>query len=84
MLSGSGWTSLLTVSRYNDGMVDPARGEAKTRLHVFGFQIGQLLQDLLSRQPGREQIEHVRDPDAHPPDAGTAAALARVYSDSFQ
>ena len=49
---------------------------------VIGFQIGVIFQNLLSGDPGGQQIQHILDPDAQAPNTGPASALFRVEGDS--
>ena len=51
--------------------------------HVVSLQIGHLFEYLLEYEPGGEEIEDIRDPDSHAPDAGTPAALPGIHRDSF-
>lgn len=64
-------------------MVEPARREPERRLEIFGLEIGHLFENLRRAEPRGEEIEYVADANAHPPDAGTAAALFRIDGDSI-
>lgn len=46
-------------------MAEAPTGKAQTRCHVLALEIGEFVHDLLSREPNRQQVEHV----AHPKDS---------------
>jgi hypothetical protein len=62
-------------------VINLTRGILKASLKILGFQVRQFPEDLLTGQAGYEKIEHIRDADTHPPDAGTPAALIGVGGD---
>lgn len=64
-------------------MVQPAACEAKASRDVFRFEVRQLLEHLLRREPRRQEVQHVNDPDAHAPNAGASPALARIHGDAI-
>ena len=57
------------------------RRERENRDDVVGLQVRQILQDLLSRRPCRQEVQHVRDTDAQAADAGSSPADSRVGRD---
>lgn len=52
-------------------------------MKILGFKVGHLVKDLRRRQSGCEEIEHVAHANAHPADAGSAAALLGMDGDSI-
>ena len=64
-------------------MIQATAGEAKTRGDIGELQIRQLREDLLRREPGREEIQDVDDTDAHPANARTPTALLRIDGDAI-
>lgn len=52
----------------------------QTGPNIFAFEIRVIFQNSRFIHSGGKQIQHILDPDAHPSDAGTAAALVRVES----
>jgi len=63
-------------------MINPPTRESEARLDVFDHEIRQLIEDLSAAQPRRQEVEHVRDTDAHPAHARTSAALGGVRRDT--
>ena len=63
-------------------MINPPTRESEARLDVFDHEIRQLLEDLSAAQPRRQEVEHVRDTDAHPAHARTSSALGGVRGDT--
>ena len=59
-------------------MIHFLRGIFEARPDVIGFQVGEVGENFAFRHIGRQQIQHVFDADAQPPDAGTSAALVGV------
>lgn len=64
-------------------MVEAPAGESQARRHILEIQIRQLGDDLLRPEARRQEIEHVDDPDAQPPNAGAASALVGVHGDAL-
>ena len=64
-------------------MVDPCPRVLDRGRDILGFEIRQLFQDLGNTQAGRQQVEHIDNPDPHPSDAGPAPALAGFHRDPF-
>ena len=62
-------------------MIGLRGGVLQASLDVSGFKVGIVGEDFGLRHVGSEQIEHVFDANAHPPDARPSAALRRVVSD---
>jgi len=60
-------------------MVDLTSRILKAGLQVLLFHVWQFLEDFRPGQSGRKEIEHIRDANAHAPDAGTTPALFRVH-----
>lgn len=63
-------------------MVESSAGEAQTRGNVLALQVGEFLENLVRRQPVRQQVEHIRHADAQAADAGTPSALGGVDGDA--
>jgi len=63
-------------------MIEPSAGEPEARRNVSQLQIRQLLEDLLRRESGGQEVKHVDDPDAHPADAGAPPALVGIYGNA--
>ncbi len=63
-------------------MVEVARRKPKACLQVVRFEIRHLVKDLGGSQARCEEVENITHANAHPPHAGPAPALLRVYSDS--
>ena len=59
-------------------MVELAAGVLKAGLDVLGLKVWKLIEDLLGREAIPEQVEHIRDADAHSSDARPPAALLRI------
>jgi hypothetical protein len=64
-------------------MVEPARREPERRLEIFGLQIRHLFENLLRGESRGEEVEDVAHPNAHPADAGAAAALLEIDRDAI-
>jgi hypothetical protein len=67
-------------SRYH-GVVKTVAGEAEAGTDVLRLPIGQLLQNLLSRQAVGEKVEDIGDANPHSADARTTSALAGTDRD---
>jgi hypothetical protein len=65
-------------------VIEPTAGEPKAGGDVLRLEVGHFLQNLLLRQPGREEIKHIDDPDAHPADARATSALGGVDGDAIR
>jgi len=52
--------------------------------NILGFQIGEVLQNLLQRCTLGEHFQDILDSDTHPPDAGTPPALGRIQGNSVE
>jgi hypothetical protein len=52
--------------------------------NVITLKIGIVLQNLLVRRPGTEELQNVGNANSHAPDAGASAALPSLNRDSFQ
>jgi hypothetical protein len=59
-------------------MVQFTAGVLQAGLNVFGFKVGQFLENLLRSQTVCQQVEDVSHPNAHAPDAGSSSALLGV------
>jgi len=59
-------------------MVKLSRRIDQRRLQIARLKIGHLVEDLLGRQAGREEVKHVRHPDPHAPDTRAAATLRGI------
>ncbi len=62
-------------------MPQATTGIAQTGGHIVALQIGELLYHLIGGEPYRQQIEHVADPNTHPPHTGVSPALVGIHSD---
>ncbi len=51
---------------------------------VLGFQIGKILENLSLGNARRQKVEYIHNPDAHPANAGTPAALLGVESNPVE
>lgn len=51
---------------------------------VLRFKVRIVCEDLLFQHSGCQQIEHIRDPDAHAANAGASAALIGIKCDAIQ
>ena len=63
-------------------MVGFGRGISEAGGNIFGFEVRVVFQDFLGAHSGRQQVEHVLYANAHPPNAGAAAALVEAKSDA--
>jgi hypothetical protein len=72
-----------TGSRDDDRMGEATGCEAQTGIHILGFQVREFLENLLTSETRGEQVQDIRHANAHAPDTGASAALARVYGDSI-
>jgi hypothetical protein len=63
-------------------MIDLRRRIVETRADVFGFKIGIISKNFRLGSSMRQQFEHVFNPDAHTPYAGTSTAL--TWGDTIQ
>ena len=59
----------------------PVRRVSQARADVLLRQLGKVLDDFLMAHAAGQPAEHIRDRDAHSPDARLAAALARLHRD---
>ena len=64
-------------------MIHFLRGVFEARPDVIGFQVGKIFKDFALRHAGGQQIEHVLDPNTHPPNARPSAALVGIEGDAF-
>ena len=64
-------------------MVSLGGGVIEAGLDIGGLKIGEVFEDLLLRDTGGEEVEHVLDTNAHAADAGPASALGRIEGDSI-
>ena len=62
-------------ARDQNGMVKLFRRIFKAGLNVLWLKVGIIGQNFRVRNPRRQQIKHVLDPDAHAADARASAAL---------
>ena len=65
-------------------MVQTFASKTQARVDVFGFEIGELGENLFTAQPGGQQIQNIAYPNSHATHAGPAAALVRVHGDSIR
>jgi hypothetical protein len=59
-------------------MIKSLRSILEARLKIRTFEIGQFVENVLGRQLCGEQLQHVRDPNAHTANTGSTTALFRV------
>jgi hypothetical protein len=52
--------------------------------NVFPDEVGVILQNLLIRRPGTEQLQNIGDTHSQAPDARASAAFARFNRDPFK
>ena len=64
-------------------MIELGSRVLQTRLDVIRLKVGEVREDLLLWDAGRDEVENVFHTNAHPPDAGPASALVRVEGDAF-
>ena len=64
-------------------MVKPLVGKAEAGVDILKFEIGQFLHDLFRPQAVREELQDVTHANTHAPNAGTSAALFRIYRDTI-
>ena len=67
--------------RRGGGIPLPIGGEGQTGADVFTSQVGEIAEDIVLRHPGREVFQDLGYGDPQAPDAGLAAALARLDRD---
>ena len=63
-------------------MINSTAGKPDRGLDVLGLQIRHLIEDLLRRQSGQEEIEDVGYTDAHATNTGSPTALFRIEGDA--
>lgn len=64
-------------------MIESAAGELQASRNIFSFKVRQFLKDLLLRETGGQQIQHIDDADAHPTNTGPSTTLLGVDRDAF-
>jgi hypothetical protein len=64
-------------------MANPAAGEPEAGEDVLRFQVWHLDQESISGLSVGEQVQHVGDPNPHPPDARAAPALFGITRDAI-
>lgn len=64
-------------------MIKPPAGESETGRDVLDLQIRQFFDHLCRRQPGREQVQHIRHSNAQAAHTRAASALFGVHGDPF-
>jgi len=64
-------------------MIESAAGEFQARRNIFCFEVRQFFKDLLLRETGGQQVQHVDDANAHPTDTGPSTTLLGVDRDSL-
>lgn len=64
-------------------MIESAAGKLQAGGNIFRFEIRQFFKDLLLRETGGQQIQHVDDADAHPTNTGSSATLFGIDCDAF-
>lgn len=69
-------------SRRDDRVVDPSACEAETGGYVFPLEVGQFLENLLTSQASRQEVEHIGDANAQPPYTRASAALSGIDGDA--
>lgn len=68
----------LRFGQHEHGMVSPLRRVFQAGPNVLGLQVGKVREDFTFGHTGSQQVQHILDADAHPPDAGASAALLGV------
>lgn len=64
-------------------MIEAATGELQTGGNIFRFEVRQFFKNLLLRETGGQQIQHIDDSNPHPTDTGSPTTLLRVDCDAF-
>ena len=67
-----------------DGVVEIARSVSDAGADVFRLEVGKIGEDFILRCAACEHVEHVLDPDAHPPDARASTALVRIDGNALE
>jgi len=65
-------------------MVDLPRCVLQCSSNVFGLKIWDFSKEFFGAESFSEQIQHIRDPDAHAPYAGASAALSGIYGNPLE
>ena len=65
-------------------MVDLARCVLMSGSDVCLLKIRHFGKEFFGGEPFRQQVQHIRDPDAHAPNAGASAALSGIYGNPLQ
>ena len=65
-------------------MVDLARCVLQRGSDVFGLKIRHFGKEFFGAESFGQQIQHIRDPDAHAPYAGASAALSGIYGNPLE
>jgi hypothetical protein len=65
-------------------MVDLARCVLQCGSDVFRLEIRHFGKELFGAESFRQQIQHIRDPDAHAPNAGASAALSGIQGNPLE
>ena len=63
-------------------MIHRLRCKIEAGFNVLAFEVGIVGQNLIFGCAGREQFQHIDDPNAHPPNARASAALVGIESDA--
>ena len=69
--------------RSENRMIEPATGETKAGGDISQLEVGEFVDDLLRREPIRQEIQHIDHANPHPADARPSAALLRIDSNSI-
>lgn len=67
-----------------DRMADLARCVLQCGSDVFRLEIRHFGKEFFGAESFRQQIQHIRDPDAHPSNAGASAALSGIHGNPLE